>query len=251
MRVSVFGLAFLALTCSVATHAAGNGFIGAAVAVVPEYEGSDETRVLPVPMINYHRGAFFITPRAGLPALGLRTQIAPDVDAGVFLGMGLGRRASRTERTKGLENIDTHAAVGAYVEWRPGLYSFGAAYRQAAHKGYGGAIDLRASYAVWQSGANNVRMGVGAEWMNRRAMDTWFGVSPEQAASSTYGLSTHDTSSGFKSASLFATWTHRFNDQWSAIGTLGVNRLLGDAADSPLTARKTNGFGSAGVAYAF
>lgn len=250
MQLKSLGFTALMLACG-AAHAASPNFVGAAVAVVPTYEGSDEYRVLPVPLVNYHRGAFFITPRAGLPALGLRAQLTSDIDAGVFLGMGLGRKAGRTERTHGLDNIDTHAAVGAYVEWRPGPYSLGAAYRQAAHKGYGAAIELRASYALWQSGADSVRVGVGTEWMNRRAMQTWFGVSAEQAASSTYGLSRYDTSSGFKSASLFATWSHRINNDWSVVSSVGLNRVLGDAADSPLTARKLNGFGSVGVAYAF
>lgn len=250
MRYAVAGFAMSSLLLG-AAHASQANYVGIAAAAVPEYEGSDEYRFLPIPMVNYHNGPFFITPRAGLPALGLRAEIAPELDVGVFLGMGLGRKASRTDRTRGLDDIDLHAAVGAYAEWRPGRYSLGAAYRQAAHKGYGGVVELRASYAVWQDRANSLRVGVGTEWANRRAMRTWFGVSPEQAARSDYGLAPYSASSGFKSAALFASWMHRIDERWSAVASVGVNRLLGDAADSPLTARKTNVYGSVGVAYAF
>ena len=78
--------------------------------------------------------------------MGLKTRLAQDWEAGVFVGMGLNRDSSDADRLKGLDDIDYHATYGAFVEWRPGPYALGLAYRHAAHKGYGGVMELRASY---------------------------------------------------------------------------------------------------------
>ena len=243
-----------ALACAAAPAQADQpdtNFIGLSVGYVPVYEGSREYRALPVPLVNYHSGNFFISPRAGLPAMGLQTALAPDWKAGVFVGMGLGRDSSDADRTKGLDDIDFHGTYGAFVEWAPGPLSLGAAYRQAARSGYGGTLELRATYAAWQEGAHRVNIGASTQWASHDAMQTWYGVTSSQAASSRAGLSTYSPGSGFKSAALFATWSYRINPSWSTITTLGVNTLLGDARDSPLTERRANMFGSVGVVYAF
>ena len=242
------------LACAAAPAQAdqpGTNFIGLSVGYVPVYEGSREYRALAVPLVNYHSGNFFISPRAGLPAMGLQTALAPDWKAGVFVGMGLGRDSSDADRTKGLDDIDFHGTYGAFVEWAPGPLSLGAAYRQAARSGYGGTLERRATYAAWQDGAHRVNIGASTQWASHDAMQTWYGVTSSQAASSRAGLSTYSPSSGFKSAALFTTWSYRINPSWSTITTLGVNTLLGDARDSPLTERRANLFGSVGVAYAF
>lgn len=242
------------LACAAAPAQAdqpGTNFIGLSVGYVPVYEGSREYRALPVPLVNYHSGNFFISPRAGLPAMGLQTALAPDWKAGVFVGMGLGRDSSDADRTKGLDDIDFHGTYGAFVEWAPGPLSLGAAYRQAARSAYGGTLELRATYAAWQDGAHRVNIGASTQWASHDAMQTWYGVTSSQAVSSRAGLSTYSPSSGFKSAALFTTWSYRINPSWSTITTLGVNTLLGDARDSPLTERRANLFGSVGVVYAF
>lgn len=240
-----------ALTAAHAVHAQNNNFIGLGVGVVPVYEGAKEYRASPLPLINYHAGPFFITPRAGLPAFGLKATLAPNLDAGVFAGLGRGRDADDADRTRGLDDIDFHAAYGAYVEWTPGKYSLGAAYRQAARSGYGGTLELRATYTAFRNPTHVLRFGVNTQWANSDYMQTWYGLTPSQAARSEAGLPTYSASSGFKSAALYAVWSYRLTDNWSTLTTIGVNTVLGDARDSPLTERKTNLFGSLGVVYSF
>ncbi|QKH38457.1 MipA/OmpV family protein [Achromobacter pestifer] len=244
--------ALLAAAASSARASEGSSnFIGMGVGAVPVYEGSREYRALPVPMINYHAGSFFISPRAGLPAMGLKTDLAPDWSAGVFVGMALGRKADDADRTKGLEDIDFHGTYGAFLEWSPGPYSLIVAYRQAARSGYGGTLDLRATYAAWQDSSNRVSLSAATQWADHDSMQTWFGITPSQSARSREGLDVYSPSSGFKSVALFGTWAHRFDASWSAVTTLGVNTLVGDARNSPLTERKTNVFANVGVVYAF
>ncbi|AZY48282.1 MipA/OmpV family protein [Bordetella avium] len=240
-----------ALTVMASAQAQSRNFVGLGLGVVPLYEGSSKYRVLPVPLINYESGSFFISPRAGLPALGLKTKLAPDLTGGLFLGANLGRDADDSRLTRGIGDIKFHAAYGAFVEWAPGSYSLGAAYRQAAHSGYGGTLELRTSYAFLQDDRNSLRLGLSTQWGSRDDMQTWFGVTSSQAAKSRAGLSTYSPSSGFKSASLFSNWVYRLNSSWSTITTVGLTSVLGDARDSPLNERKVNMFGGVGMVYAF
>lgn len=258
MRRSILAIASLAtlgLNAAPAAYAQSNApsanFVGLGVGVLPRYEGSSDYRAIPVPFINYHAGSFFITPRAGLPAMGFKTTLAPDLEAGVFLGLNLGRKADKTDRTDGLDDIKFHGAYGAFIEWAPGRYSLGAAYRQSMRSGYGGTLELRASYLALKTEQHAVRVGVSTQWANRDTMQTWFGVTSGQALRSKAGLSAYSPSSGFKSASLFSTWSYRINQNWSTLTTLGVDTVLGDARKSPLTEKKANVFGAVGVIYHF
>ncbi|MBR8652532.1 MipA/OmpV family protein [Achromobacter sp. Marseille-Q0513] len=248
---SLLAAALLLATAGVQANGAGSNYAGLGLIVAPVYKGSSEYRTLPVPMVNYQSGSFFVTPRAGLPAMGLKTQLGPNWEAGVFVGLGLNRDSGDADRLKGLGDIDYHATYGAFVEWRPGPYALGVAYRQAAHEGYGGVMELRASYLAWRNEKNALRVGVNAEWANGDAMQTWYGVTPGQAARSRAGLSPYSASSGFQSASLYAAWSHRLSERWNMVSVLGVSTVLGDARDSPLVERDSNVFGSVGMVYAF
>ncbi|MFC4298431.1 MAG: MipA/OmpV family protein [Castellaniella sp.] len=233
------------------TGAQAKNAIGLGVGIIPKYEGSEDYRALPVPLINYTNGHFFISPRAGLPSMGLKTDLTTDWSAGVFLGMALGRKASWSSRLDGTDDIDFHGVAGVYTEWRPGPFSIGAAYYQALHSGYGATAELRASYLAWKSGYDALRVGVSTQWANSDSMQTYFGVTEREAKASQGRLHPYSPSAGFKSASVFGTWNHQLSDSWSMNATLGVRTLLNHAGDSPIVEDKTGVFGSAGLMYSF
>lgn len=254
MYLGILARAALAAAAFLAIHPAfaqSGNFVGLGVGAVPVYEGASEYKALPSPVVNYHAGPFFISPRGGLPAMGLKTTLASNLDAGIFIGLGRGRDADDADRTRGLDNIDFHAAYGAYIEWTPGKYSLGAAYRQAAKGGYGGTLELRATYTAFTSAKHAVRIGANTQWANDDYMQTWYGVTPSQAARSEAGLPAYSASAGFKSASVFATWAYRLDQNWSTLTTVGVLTVMGDARSGPLTARKTNPFGAVALVYNF
>src|SRR3546814_1847855 len=92
--------------------------IGLGYGFCPKYEGSGDYRARPVPLINYQSGSFFISPRAGLPSAGIKMDLSNDWSAGVFLGMGLGRKSNKSSRLEGMDDIDFHGVAGVYTEWR-------------------------------------------------------------------------------------------------------------------------------------
>lgn len=239
------------LAGTLGTAAQAQNYIGISAAVAPRYEGAKDYRFLPVPLIHYENGPFFISPRAGLPSAGLKWQLGEHVHAGVFVGAHLGRDADDSDILHGLDDIDMHATYGAYIEWQYGALGLGAAYRQAARSGYGGVGELRATYRVWQIGRDSVSVGARTEWASDDYMRTWYGISASQAARSEAGLRRYSASSGFKSGGIFASWTHRLDQSWAVNATAGVNTLFGDARDSPVSERSTNYFGGVGLTYAF
>ncbi|NYT65416.1 MipA/OmpV family protein [Alcaligenaceae bacterium] len=245
--MSLIALAVAALAPS--AHAQNS--VGLGLGFIPKYEGSKDYRALPVPLINYSNGNFFISPRAGLPSMGLKTDLTENWSAGVFLGMGLGRKADKSERLEGMDDIKFHGAAGVYTEWRPGPFSLGAAYYQALRSGYGGVAELRGSYQAWQEGSDTLRFGVSTLWASDKSMKTHFGVKHHEAAASQGRLRTYSPSSGFKSASVYGTWHHQLSGNWSVITLLGVQTLMGDAADSPIVEDKTSLFGNIGIMYSF
>lgn len=243
-------LVVLSLAALTPTVQAKNS-VGLGIGFIPKYEGSGDYRALPVPLINYQNGNFFISPRAGLPSAGLKTDLGNNWSAGVFLGMGLGRESHWSSRLEGTDDIDFRGVAGVYTEWRPGPFSIGAAYYQALHSGYGGAAELRGTYLAWTGGNDSLRFGVSTHWANGDSMQTNFGVRQHEAAASRGRLRAYSPSAGFKSASAYGTWHHQLGGKWSMVTTLGVKSLLGDAADSPIVEDETSVFGNIGVMYSF
>jgi outer membrane scaffolding protein for murein synthesis (MipA/OmpV family) len=96
-----------------------------------------------------------------------------------------------------------------------------------------------------------VRIGAGAEWGNSKNMQTWFGITPEQAANSAAHLPAYQISSGLRSVSATVAWNYRFNARWGISTMLGVQTLPGDAGDSPIVERRTAAFSSVVMTYAF
>lgn len=250
-RPAVPALGLSVVLLATAGAAAAQNMIGVGAAYAPEYEGGEDYEFKAVPLVNYERGSFFISGVAGVPALGLRMPLNDQWSAGVFVGLQMERDASDSDRLEGLDDIDTHGVGGAYLKWANGPFSVTAAYRQAMKSGYGGIFSLDADYRLWQRGRHTVKLGAGTQWANSDAMDTYFGVSQRESLRSREGLRPYEASSGFKSATVAASWIVGFDNGISAVTTLGARTLLGDARDSPITERKTSAFGMVGLTYAF
>ena len=71
-----------------------------------------------------------------------------------------------------------------------------------------------------------------------RAPSAAFGVTPAQAGASIFPR--FNASSGFKDVRAGANLIYRINSHWFVGTDVGVTRLLGDAALSPISIRDTN-----------
>ena len=99
--------------------------------------------------------------------------------------------------------------------------------------------------------AITVSAGPRFTWESTKAVAPYFGIDAVQAMAS--GLSVFDAKGGAHSAGAGAQVQYRINPQWEVHSYVEYERLLGDAANSPLvTARgsvnqTTVGIGACGV----
>jgi outer membrane scaffolding protein for murein synthesis (MipA/OmpV family) len=94
-----------------------------------------------------------------------------------------------------------------------------------------------------------VEIGASTTFADNRHMEDYFGVSASQATAS--GLGAFDAEAGFKRIDLNVGAQWLMSDNWLLIGEAGIGRLVGDAADSPITENNVQGSVFAGVAYVF
>jgi outer membrane scaffolding protein for murein synthesis (MipA/OmpV family) len=101
------------------------------------------------------------------------------------------------------------------------------------------AIDARQRFSL----------GVSVSGANARYLQTWYGVTPAQSAASGYAV--YEPGSGLRDIGASATWRIEFDPQWAGFTSLGIGRLVGPAADSPLVRRAGRASVSAGIARRF
>ncbi|WP_454872054.1 MipA/OmpV family protein [Paraburkholderia xenovorans] len=232
---------------STEAQAAAPTTIGIGVAAAPRYEGSSTYHLEPFPILSASRGIFFLDGLEG----GVAFPLGGNLKTGLILSTQFGRDQSDGDRLNGLGDIHTTAGFGAFLDWHPGAFDASLKLLQSLHAGYGATLTLETKYTFKLGARDRLTVGNGAVWANRGSMQTFFGVSPVQAASSAAGLPVFSPSAGFKDISTSATWVHLLSRKWSVNGTLRVDHLLGDAAESPVVEHSTSLFGGVGAAYTF
>lgn len=139
-----------------------------------------------------------------------------DVDAALELGLGLGYDATYWRAFADMRYgvIGHHAWVGEF-----------------------GADAILRPNDAWV-----VNFGPRASWGAGPFMDTYFGINPSESRKS--GLDTFDPSAGFYGVGVELGARYSFSESWGVEGKAGYERLINDAADSPITeAGATNQFG--------
>jgi len=209
--------------------------IGPGVQIQPRYPGADSYSLAPMPIFDIRK--------EGDP-LGFE---APDEGAGIGL---LGRRSpidigpavqfqgKRRERHVGAEvgNVPFTVEAGAFVEtWLGDSLRVRAEGRRGigGHDGWLG--DLGADL-VAESETSVFSIGPRVRWADDNWHDAYFGVTP--AVATRTGLAAFDPGGGIYAVSGVASARHQFggDDRWGVHVDGRYDRLVGDAADSPIVA---------------
>jgi outer membrane protein len=206
--------------------------IGAGAQTYPKYPGADSYGINPLPIFGFRR--------EGSPM----TFEAPDDGIGIgLLGRDSAFNVGPTVRFQGKrEQDDVGAAVGdvgftveagGFVEVYPiDHFRLRAELRQGlgGHKGLTG--DIGADLILRDENTYIFSIGPRARWADNDFNDAYFGVTP--AVSGATGLATFDPGSGFYAIGAQAGITYRLGRNWGLQGYVGYDRLVGDAADSPI-----------------
>lgn len=201
----------------------------------PVFPGSDEYSVVAYPTISIRRNQ------------GPERFSAPD-DGVSFVVFGsshwavgavgryqTGRYYENDRRLYGIQDAKWAIEPGLFAEfWAlADTVRFRGEIRYGIN-GYNGLVGTLAADYVYRMTPNLVlnagpRLNVaGSEYM-----ETYFGVTPQDAAWNGR-VTAYSPEAGIKSLGFAAAATYRWNDQWSTTVRGSYERLVGDAADSPI-----------------
>lgn len=266
---------FLALSAAALSQSAAAQFpvdrnaitLGLGAGAIPSYEGSDNYRFIPTPLVRGRLDGF------GFNTVGTHLYIdlvrdlqgKVDVQAGPVIGVNPNRTGGIGDRrVRALGDLDMAVEAGGYV----GVVKTGVAtpfdslaFNISYQRDLGDTHDSfvmrpQLAYVRPLNLKTAVRVSVDAEIVGDGYARTYFGVTPAGAAAS--GLRAYKLNGGLKDIGITLGASRALSGTllkgWSVFGLAGYNRVLGDFADSPVVrdAGDANTFiGSIGAAYSF
>lgn len=134
----------------------------------------------------------------------------------------------------GIGDVGGTIEAGAFAE---AYLAPGFRMRGEVRKGFGGHKGVVADVGadlIMGSTIDPLHFSIGprVRFANARYVRAFYGVNPNQSALS--GLPVHGVNGGLHSAGALASAKYRFNNSWGIEAYSRYDRLLGDAADSPL-----------------
>jgi outer membrane protein len=204
----------------------------------PKYEGADEMgfSVLPsdLSIRRANEPAGFSAPDDGFDITLFEVGSFSVGPVGDFR---FGRSRSDDSKLEGLRNVAPTLDAGLFAEYwaLQDRLRTRIEIRQALHAGEGLVADLSADW-VEVYGQFTASAGPRLSFGNGPYMRTNFGVSEDEAAASPF-VGAFDPSSGIKSVGAMVALRYAFSPSWSGTIYDGFERLVGDAADSPITSQ--------------
>ena len=130
-------------------------------------------------------------------------------------------------------SVGTSFELGAFISYLLPQDRFRARIRQDVAGGHKGAT-LQLDYTHTFIKAERISFSgtLGLNAASAAYMKSFFGVNPQQSLAS--GLPTYRAGTGLKDANAGLNGSYRINDNWSLFATVGYERLIGSAANSPL-----------------
>ena len=222
--------------------------IGAFSYIGPEYEGSNDYDVGGVPIIEVDwKGSVFLSARDGI---GVNIWNDRMFTLSTSVGYTFGRDEDVSNDLDGLGDIDGGAVAIVKGQMRLKGFDFTTRYsHQISGENTGYLVDFGLGYSIVSSSGWLIRPGVDASYASKKYTDKFFGVTAAQAANS--GLDAFDADAGFKSVGAGVLATYPLDPHWTVISQFKYDRLVGDAADSPVTQDKDQFLVGLGVSHTF
>jgi outer membrane protein len=246
---------FLIASPASAQDADGGGWlitVGAGPQVGPKFPGSDSYGISPMPIFGLRRPGDPIPVETadegfgiGLMGRNSRFNIGPVLQ--------LVNKRDPEDVGAAVPEVDISVEVGAFVEAYPAPWlRLRVEGRKAVtgHDGWNG--DILADFVVRGGDTTVFTIGPRARIGDRRYHQAYFGVTPAVAAAT--GLPAYAPSGGFHSYGVNAGLTHQFSPSWGIYAYAGYDRLVRDAADSPIVrdlGSRDQFSGGIGLSYTF
>lgn len=245
--------------------------VGLGAALLPDYEGSDDYSVSPLPgAIGRVSGFNFVLAGNRLSVDLVPDNFGPGLDfqAGPVAVLNLNRASTKgieDERIKALGKRDAAIELGGYVGiGKTGVItsefdrlSATVSYRKGVSGAHSaGIFTPTLTYMTPLSTTAIVNVFVSAERAESGYARSYFGIDPQQSADS--GLPVYNPRGGWKNWTLGAlgakSLTGDLRGGLQAFGGVVYRRMLNDFADSPVTSiagDRDQWLGAVGLAYSF
>lgn len=236
-------------------------FVAVGVGVAPEFLGSEDASAVPFFAGRYNAGLAVLELRGlGLAADFLGPRTGGAIAAGPLIRYRFGRDDVDNDAVDALEEVDGALELGGFVGYslfglaQPGdSLSFRVETAFDVSDGHGGVLmSPRVSYAFPVTRRLRTTLTASTEYGGGDFNDAFFSV--DAAGSAASGLDTFEADGGFYRAGLSLGATYSFTETWGVTGLISYNRLIGDAADSPIVDDEGDAdqlFGGVGVLYKF
>jgi outer membrane protein len=278
LRYSIAAIALLAATPAVAQSDAAAPLpdpndqsdtftIGAGAAYIPDYEGSEDYRIIPFAAIRGRVSGISFYTRATYLYVDVvpRGDSALEFDAGPIVGARLNRTGKiKDDFVDALPELDTAIEVGGFA----GIAYHGLtnpydslSFRVDVVKDVGGAhestlVTPTIDFGTPLSRTFYIGLSASAEWAGGGYADYYYSIDAADALAS--GLPVYDADGGLKSWRLGLLANHSITGDlthgWSIFGLGSYSKLAGDFADSPivdLRGSSSQWLAALGVAYTF
>ena len=242
------------------------GFVGAAVVALPRYAGSDEHRVIAVPIGQLeYRGRVYLggTQTSSEPGVGAHVYRGGSLTWDVGLSGAAPRRESRGDALAGMGKRAAASVATTGVAYRLGVVmaTAGAAVGLGKDEGSYGTVSLGTELPVarrWVVGAST-----GATFADARHMAFDFGVTREQAAARSTLLAAGDQrlrgidvgaytpGAGLKETRTAASLSYLLTRRSRVVAFAQSTTLSGEAARSPLVRKRTGVMSGVALGYGF
>lgn len=211
--------------------------LGAEGRVLPQFDGSRNDVLRPVPVFNFRRAgtpARFRSPRDGGGAAL--------IDSGPFkvgpaIKVKLPRKESDDPALRGLGDIGWTLEAGGFAEFWPSDWL---RTRLELRQGFGGheglVGDLSADLVLPLTDRLTLSGGPRLSAANAAAISPYYSITSGQSAAS--GLPVYSAGGGLKSWGAGAQVSYQIDSNWRSYWFLEYEQLAGDAARSPLVTQR-------------
>jgi outer membrane protein len=225
--------------------------IGLGGQLEPEFIGSEDIELGPLWDLDLARGADPFPFEAPDDSFGIRLFSEGGFTAGPAANIEWKRKESEVGAPVG--KVKTTIEVGGFAEYNP---SETIRLRADLRKGLGGHEGLVGSFGadrIWRDGDRYVfSIGPRVLFSNARFQRAYFGV--DSAAALASGLPAYRPDGGVYAVAAASGLSYQFSPRWGAFGFARYERLLGDAAKSPIVrdlGSRNQLSGGIGLSYTF
>lgn len=207
--------------------------VGAEGAFRPDFEGARRSMFSPLPIFSIRRAGSTEQFRSPHDSASIALIDFGDLRAGPAAKFEPSRKQYNYSELNGLGDVKAAVELGGFVEYFPvDWFRIRSELRQGVVGHNGTVADFSADLIVPVIQRLTLSVGPRFTWESNKATSPYFGVDAVQALAS--GLPQFDAKGGAHSVGVGGQVSYRINTQWEVHSYVEYERLLGDAAASPL-----------------